>query len=583
MTLSVSFRGRLLDVRWKAHPITGNEGDDRAVREYKIDMRKRGLAAKAYFRGEKHALRMIIAATALGALLALPACGSPESRAAKAMARYDEYFAQHDLLKARVEIRSAIHAQSEIPEYWNKLGRVELDLNNPQNAYSAYARVLEIDPQNREALQAVAELSYSGASPDAALKYADQMLRLEPRTLRMLLVKGLIAFDRTEYDDARALSAQMQGIDPGNEGAAILLSRVQYATGDPKGAIATVENSISQHGIGVQKLMMLIDFYNDQNDFPKLNHSYARMFRLDPDNIRLRLDYARILYENGLPDRALIVIDRLQHRYPRDQKLQREIVDLWLAIGSDKIDLDQVRRIAGAGNEQMKLAVAELAVDQKRYEEARQILAPFVVADKIIAANVQAKALYAIALSGLGKKAEAAALVSQILAFDKSNPQALLLRLQLAVDRHDLIAALNDAQVLTSDNPRLAPGWIAFAQVYTLRHERVLADGIYGRAMENLPDSVEILKAYTTYMMGTGRPDLALDIADRFTRANRKSLDGWKIRGDLCLVQRDDSCVQQVRDNVAPLRGGDKLRNALKDAVGAHQKSRPPVSVALHG
>lgn len=537
-------------------------------------MRGRGLAKKAHSGGGKQVWQVLVGTAALGTVLALSACGSPESRAAKAMARFDDFYAQHDLLKARVEIRSAIHAQSEIPEYWNKLGRVELSLNNPQNAYSAYSRVLELDPENREALQAMAELSYSGAAAEAALKYADHMLKQEPRNLRMLLVKGLVAFDRSEYEDARALALQMQGVDPGNEGAAILLSRVQYATGDPEGAIATVENSISQHGVGVQKLVMLIDFYNDRNDFPKLNHSYARLFRLDPNNILLRLEYARVLYENALPDRALIVIERLQNRYPHDQKLQRKIVDLWLAIGSDKIDLDQVRRLAAAGNDEMKLAVAELAVDQRRYEEARHILAPFVGDSRITAANVQAKALYAMALSGLGKTTEAGTLANRILDFDRSNPQALLLRLQLAINRHDLTAALNDAQVLTSDNPGLAAGWIAFAQIYTLRHERALADGIYGRAMENLPDSVEILRSYTAYMLNMGRPDLALDIADRFTRANRKSLDGWKIRGDLCVMRGDDRCVQEVRDHVAPLRGGDKLRRTLADALAA-RPSRP--------
>jgi predicted Zn-dependent protease len=328
---------------------------------------------------------------------------------------------------------------------------------------------------------------------------------------------------------------------------------------------------------------MLIDFYNDQNDFPKLNHAYARLFRLDPYNILLRLDYARALYENDLPDRALTVIERLQNRYPGDQKLQRKIIDLWLAVGSDKIDLDQVRRLAAAGNDQMKFTVAELAIDQQRYDEARRILAPFVGDGKIMAANVQAKALYAMALSGLGKKAEAGALANQILNFDHTHPQALLLRLQLAIDRHDLTAALNDAQELTSDNPGLAPGWIAFAQIYTLRHEQVLADGIYGRAMESLPDSVDILKAYTAYMLGTGRPALALDIADRFTRTNRKSLEGWKIRGDLCLTQGDEVCVQKVRDNVVPLRGGDKLRRALAEALVVRQKDRPAVAKAAHG
>lgn len=526
-------------------------------------------------RGVKRAACLWHMLAVLGLLL-LSACGSPEDRATKAMARFDEYYAEHDLFNARVQIRNAIHELDDIPEYWNKLGRIELDLNNVQNAYSAYRRVLELDPDNREGTQAMAELSYSGGSPDESLKYANKILLTEPRNLRMLLVKGLVALDRTEYDDAHATALKMRGISAGDEGGVILLARTEYAMGDPGAAIATVEDSIRQNGVSMQKLVMLIDFYNSRNDFHNLNHSYARLFRLDPDNRSLRLNYAQALYENGLPDRALIVIERLQQRYPGDPALQRQIVDLWKKVGSAAIDLDGVRRFAQAGNAQMKMALAQLAIDQHRYAEAEQVVAPFLGSGKITPENVQANVLHASAVSGLGRNAQARALVDRILAFDSTNSQALLLRTQIETDRRDLPAALNDVQTLTRDNPSLAAGWIAFARIYTLRKDFALADGIYGRAIGSLPDDLEILADYTAYLADTGRRDLALDVADRFTRRNPRLLDGWKARADLCLKLGDKACVQKVRDSVGPLRGGDALRATLGAvAAGGRQPPSP--------
>jgi cytochrome c-type biogenesis protein CcmH/NrfG len=505
-----------------------------------------------------------VALITFGMLAALSGCGSREERAAKAMVRFQGYFAQGDLYKARVEIRSAIHQEDDVPEYWNKLGSVELALNNYQNAFSAYRRVIELDPQNREAIQAMAELSFSSAQRDDALKYANQILRIEPRNMRMLLIKGLVAYDREEYSDARALAERIQAIDPSNEGAAILLSRVQYSTDDPKLAIATMENSIRRDGVSMQKLVMLLDYYDKQNDFPRLNHTYARMFRLAPDDVPLRLEYARALYENDLPGPALDVIEHLQHRYPNDPKLQGQIVDVWTAVGSKAIVIDQVRHLADEGSDEMKLALGEFAVDQHRYAEAVHILSPFLGEGKIAPDNVQANVLYAFALSGLGRKDQALALVNRILDFDSSNSRALLLRVQIATDRHDLVNALNDAQILTRDNPTLAPGWIAFARIYTVRKERALADGIYGRAADYLPDNIEILSSYTAYIVDTGRSALARDIADRFTRANPRLLDGWRIRADLCLAAGDNACLALVMNRIATLRGGNRLRTAIE-------------------
>ncbi|SDD44492.1 Tetratricopeptide repeat-containing protein [Sphingomonas sp. YR710] len=514
-------------------------------------------------------------------LLAIAGCGSPQERAAKALVRYENYYAQHDMLRARIEIRNAIREQDDVADYWNKLGRVELALNKYFNAYSAYSRALELDKGNIEAMQAVAELSYSGGSPDDAVKYADKMLLLDPGNLRMLFVKGSVAFDTKKYDDARAIALHMLSVEPGNEGAAILLARVQYATGDSKAAIATLENSVSRDGPSRPKFIALLDFYSDQQDLAGIDATYARLFKLQPRNIDLRLEYARVLYESDRPDRALAIIDRLQSANPHNTKLQQKIVDLWMAVGSKAIAIDQVRRFAEAGNDQMKVALGQLAVDQKRFAEAEAILRPFVDKGSITPENVQANTLYAAALAGLGKRTEALARADKVLEFDKTNPQALLLRIQISIDRKNLGLALNDAQILGRDNPDLAAARVALAQVYALRKEQALADGVFARAADELPANADLLRAYIAYLIGTDRRQMALDIAENFTRHNADSLEGWKIRADLCLALGDERCAQLTLDALGRLRGGDKARAALSMAMNEKHKDGAPLSGSL--
>lgn len=508
------------------------------------------------------------------ALILLAACGSPQERAAKYVTRFEQFYGARDFVNARIEIRKAIAIEDDVAEYWNRLGRAELGLSNYYPAYTAYQRAFELDKDNVEALQAMAELAYSGGNSRDSVRLADQMLEREPRNLRMLLVKGAVALDDRDYGQVRELITRMLAVDPENEGAIVLLGRVLFATGQPERGASLIEGSIARTGPTMLKLNALVENYAAQHDIEGLYRSYRRMFAIDRSSVGLRLDYAKALYENDEPARALAIIDRLQRARPRDAELNRHIIELWDMVGSDAIDLDAVRRFAAAGNDEMKLALANLAIEQGRFGEAITILKPFVTDDRITPGNVSAQMLYARAISGLGNKAEALARTDRILAFDSTNPDALLLRVNVEIDRKTFDDALNDAQILGRDNPHSPPARLALARVYAARNESVLADTSFASALGDLPDSVEIVRAYTGWLVAMNRAGRALGVATRFTERNPRSLKGWAIRVDLCLRLKDRDCMTESAAALEHLRGGQKMRAPLIAAMQGADAAR---------
>lgn len=507
-------------------------------------------------------------------LLVLTACGSAEEKASKAAARYDVYYARRDYYSARIEIKRAIAAQDDVPEYWARLARVELASGQLLDAYQAYARLIELDPEDSEAIQAMAELSYSGGSYKDSEKLVDKILEKEPRSLRMLLVKGSIAAAQHDAPAARAVAEQMLAIDPANEGGKILLARVLTIGQDRDGAIALLEKAVAEDGESIPKLMALLDLYNAKEDFPRTSRIFARLFALEPLNADLRLDYARLLYERGRPDRALDLLARLTRAHPGDDSIERRIVELWDAVGSDLIDVEGLRRFVDqTGNMTMKMALGHLLLEQKRYAEAEAELRPFIDGKEITAPRVEADVLYAGALSGLGRGGEALDLTDRVLRFDENNPRALLMRVRVAMAAGDLAAALRDAQVLTSDNPRIIDGRIALAEVYVLRRENILADNAYASAMKELSDDSKMLDAYVVYLLRTRRPAIALDVSKRFTRNNLRSREGWRIRGELCMKLGNEACLTEALLVLDQLPGGLKVRRML-------EASRPGRAVA---
>lgn len=509
-------------------------------------------------------------------LLTLVACGSAEEKAAKAAARYDVYYARRDFYSARVEIKRAIGAQDDIPEYWAKLARVELAAGNLLDAYNAYARVIELQPDDEEAIQTMAELSYSGGAFDDSEKFVDQILEKQPRSLRMLLVKGSIAASRQQTGEARAIAEKMLEIDPGNEGGKILLARVLTMGGDRAASIALLEKAVTDDGESVPKLLALLDLYSSTDDFSDAARTFARLFALQPENSELRIEYARMLYERNNPARALDMLGRLSRTHPGDSAIQQQIVDLWSDVGSDRIDVDLVRRFVDqTGNNMMKIALGHLLLDQRRYAEAEAVLRPFIDRGDVTAAKVEADVLYAGALSGLGRGAEALALVDRVLRFDENNPRALLMRVQVSTAAGDLARALRDAQVLARDNPRMTDGRVALAEIYVRRRETVLADAAYASAMKELSDDSDMLEAYVAYLLRTNRSAMALDISKRFSRTNPRAREGWRVRAEMCLKLKNDVCVAEAMQALEQVPGGLKTYRAIEARLPADWRKRP--------
>lgn len=507
---------------------------------------------------------------AAAALFALAACGSSEQKAEKAAARADVFYARRDLYSARIEIKRAIGAQDDVPEYWARLARVELADGHYLEAYQAYSRVTELDPDNDEAIQTMAELSYSAGSFEDAERLADKILEQQPRSLRMLLVKGAVAASRRRVPEAREIAERMLVIDPTNEGATILLARVINMGGEREPAIRLLEQSIAKEGESVAKLMALLDLYTGRDDFPRVARSFARLFALQPDNADLRLEYAKLLYERGRPDRALAILARLSRRHRGDPAIEQRIVDLWAEVGSDRVDVDAVRRfVATTGDAPMKVALGHLLLDQKRFSDVETVLRPHIDQGEISAAKVEADVLYAGALAGLGRKSEAVALVDKILKFDPSNPRALLMQVRISVASGDLAGALTDAQTLVRDNPGLAEARVALADIYVRRKERILADAAFARAMNELSDNAPMLVAYVGYLRDTQREAMAREVAKRFTRGNPRMLAGWKVRTDLCLAADDKPCLTETLYALDQVAGSRQLRQKIETRMPA--------------
>ena len=118
------------------------------------------------------------AATAL--CLLLTGCNSSESRAREAFADYQAASAAGDLRSARIALLQLVAAEDDKPDYWQELGRIQVQLGAFNDAYYAFTRAYELDKSNAQVLSTLTQLALLSGNIDVAEEHAQKLELLAP-------------------------------------------------------------------------------------------------------------------------------------------------------------------------------------------------------------------------------------------------------------------------------------------------------------------------------------------------------------------------------------------------------------------
>jgi tetratricopeptide (TPR) repeat protein len=485
-------------------------------------------------------------------LLALAAgCSSPQEQAAEAALAASQAFEAGDYVEARARMLDAVAARDDVPDYWMALARIELELQRYRAAYDAFTRALELDRTNVEALQALGDLAVLFRRPDEAIGYSDRLLEINPNDVRAKLAKATIMLQQKRNREAMAIADQILAADPQIFPALIVRAKAMTALGQPRPAAEQLELAMRIQGSNPVMLETLIEIYRALGDRAALQRSYARLIEARPEDIDLRLEYARQLYRDGRSAEAQALLERLQQEKGSDPALAEQIVNVWLQPEVLPLPAGDMRRLGETGPPAMRAALARYAIESGRAEEALPLLAPL-LGPQVTPGNAYASALQADAQHRLGRTDQALALVQNVLAVDSSSPRALMVRAEISIERGQFRQALRDAQILVRDNPRLPEARLLLARAHAGRGEHNVADITFRRAVSDFPRDSRVAESYLAYLVGRRDVAGALAVAEEFAERNPGSVAGRRMRETLCRRVGGSACGSRAMAAAAP-------------------------------
>ncbi len=328
------------------------------------------------------------------------------------------------VLVALASLCTVSMAQEDTAGYWvdkasellKESSNVSLNQNDSKvamlNAFEAYSKALEIDPQMAEAWANKGKVLYMLERPDEAVDSYKRYLEMYPEnyTIRSLMIEALTVSGRNE--EALNQTYMISEVDPSSQGWCNR-GMILIELGEFKDALDSFNRSLEIDPQSAQALYWKAGVLAEMGRAEKALEFYDEATRIDPQFAEAWRDKGYILKNLGRGDEAREAFSNVAEIYDGAIKLNPNDIDAWIEKGSALAYINESEEANRCYDKAIELSPQYLpAWNSKgvtlyslgKYEEAVQCF------DKVIQLNPKyARAWYykGLALNELGLNAEA--------------------------------------------------------------------------------------------------------------------------------------------------------------------------------
>jgi predicted Zn-dependent protease len=446
----------------------------------------------------------------------LGGCSSNDARAGEAFNRYEAALNAGNLLAARKSLLEAVRERDDLPEYWESLGRLQLQFGNMGDAAYAFTRANELDRSNVKVLSALSELSLYAGDLDSAQAYGRDLEVLQPSDPAVFLVKGYLDLRRGELGSAEANADRLIAMLPLDAGGKLLKARVLAARGQRAEAIALLEHQAAAKPDDVASLKALLLLLEREDDWPKLAAAAVRLARLQPGDHGAALTAIEAAFRaNQIQLATNLSLVLLGPDAP--PKLVDSVLQLWARFWRVEEALAQADRLAGSAPPRQRLAYAAFYNSMGRPAKAAELAGGGAVLPVTIA-NSASNAIFARALAISGHAEAARKLFDAVLLKEPDHVYALRGRAELEISNRQARSAVRDAQRLLTIEPASAEDRLVLARAYESGGDERGAIGALWDAFHDIPANEQIYEALRSRVARSSGIDAAKHVDVEFNR-----------------------------------------------------------------
>jgi len=494
-----------------------------------------------------------VLAVAVAAVVALSGCrADPETAKRDYMSRGDAYARAGQPREAIIEYRKAAQADPAWADAQRRLARTYLDVNEPANAYQAFARAADLDPGDTASAMSAGSLLLAAGEFERARSLAEAVLARHPQDAEAHILLGHALAGLRRPDAAIRQVQEAIDLEPHGGRAHAALGAIALSQGRRQEAEAAFLEAVRQAPDSRDAHLALGAFYMATGRPADGERAFRRAHALDPRGELTNRALGTLLLASGQTAEAEPFFVTAAEAHPRSRLV---LSDYYAAIGKDAQAERVLAALAGKRDLETDVETRRAAILYRagRRDEAHALLERQLDRGK---PPSRALLLQGRFLLTEGKAEQAAQVLARAWSADPGSATAAYALGLAHLARRDLDAAESAFESVVRLNPQAVAARLHLASIALERGESRRAARLTREAAEGSTENVDVQVVAARALRLAGDADGAGALLDSALERHASSPALWVERGALCLDRHDLAGARAAFTRAASLAPG---------------------------
>ena len=490
-------------------------------------------------------------------------CSTPEERAASYLANAEVLLAKSDLQKARIEYANALQLNQNLPEALYGLARIHEQRQEWRQAYKILIRIRDSNPTYMDARIMLTKLLLASNQVDQALEDSRDIVELSPNDARAHAIMASVQSRLGDVEAAWDSVERALALDPVSEDAMLMKAGLLIEKKKYGESLEVLDAALQAKPDNVSAYLMKLKVFGELGDESAVEQTYKSMIQRFPDKTEFRYALVRRYIETGNIEQAEFLLQRSVAENPDniDAKLRLAIFRSQHRSLDDSIKLLKTYIEEDEDEYQFKFVLGEFYMRNNQADQTIAVYQGVIDNEELGSNGLEARNRIARIYVKAGKFPESRALVEEVLAHDKNNEDALLLRARFNLVDGEYDAAIVNLRTVLRDNPDSIEALELIGRAYTDMGADNLAIESLTRAFDMKPASADIANRLATILIRTRKSDQADEVLSKSIEAGNQSVEALRL-------------LTQVKLTLGNWEQAEQLAQLLKTFEGQESASQ---------